>query len=189
MFVNVAEGVSGSSTAYADVYLWRRACVVVMQHVKQGTGKPEKKAPAISTRTAENINARYEYVMCTDTQCIFPPPSPELQSWLLVVSRLHSTLNCGGGGFKDVDVRFLVLIERGLVCRVYRSRFCIFEGILSSAHHQWPLTCSSLSSAHMCVMQLRCDVYVALPSRKAVLAIKSRAKAIYDANGGNIKLD
>ena len=113
-----------------------------MQHLKQGTGKPEKKAPATITRSAEFTDARYEDVIRTDTQCIFPPPSPKLQCWFSSVSRLPSTLNSRGEGFVNLDVRYLVLKQWGLFFRVYRSQVCVFAGILSAAHHLWLLTCS-----------------------------------------------
>ena len=112
------------------------------------------------TRSEEFTDARYEYVIRTDTQCIFPPPSPKLQCWFSSVSRLPPTLNSRGAGFINVDVRYLVLKQRGLFFRVYRSRVHVFECILSTAHHLWLLTCSSLSSAYMCVMHARCAVYV-----------------------------
>ena len=137
-----------------------------MQHLKQGTGKPEKKAPATITRSAEFTDARYEDVIRTDTQCIFPPPSPKLQCWFSSVSRLPSTLNSRGEGFVNLDVRYLVLKQWGLFFRVYRSQVCVFAGILSAAHHLWLLTCSSLSSAYAYVMHVRVVVYVALPARK-----------------------
>jgi hypothetical protein len=139
VFVHVAEDASGScyrsTRAYAYAYLWRRTCFFVMQHLKQGTGKPEKKAPAMMARSDESTDARYEDVIRTDTQCIFPPPSPELQCWFASVSRLLPTLNSRGAGFINVDVRCLVLKQRGLFFRVYRSRVCVSEGILLIAHH------------------------------------------------------
>ena len=79
-FFHVAEDTSGSSyrstRAYAYVYLWRHTCFFVMQHLKQGTGKPDKKAPAMMTRSEEFTNVRYEDVIRTDTQCIFRPRPP-----------------------------------------------------------------------------------------------------------------
>ena len=164
VLVHVAEDASGSSyrstRAYAYVYLWRRTCFFVMQHLKRGTGKPEKKAPAIMTRSAEITNARYEDVIRTDTQCIFPPLSPKLQCWFSSMSRLPPTLHSRGVGFINVHVRYLALKQRGLFFRVYRSRVRAFEGVLSTAHHLWLLTCSGLSSAFVCVMHVRCAVYV-----------------------------
>ena len=134
MFVHVAEDAPGSSyrstRAYAYVYLWRRTCFFVMQHLKQGTGKPEKKAPSTMTRSEEFTDARYEYVIRTDTQCIFPPPSPKLQCWFSSVSRLPPTLNSRGAGFINVDVRYLVLKQRGLffwftgLGFMYSNAFC-----------------------------------------------------------------
>ena len=118
VFFHVADDATGSSyrstRAYAYVYLWRRTCFFVIQHLKQGTGKPEKKAPAIMTRSAEFTNARYEDVMRTDTQCIFPPPSPKFQCWFSSLSRLPPTLNSRGAGFLNVHVRYLALKQRGL---------------------------------------------------------------------------
>ena len=112
------------------------------------------------TRSAEFTDARYEDVIRTDTQCIFPPPSPKLQCWFASVSRLPPTLKSRGAGFINVDVRYLVLKQRGLFFRVYRSRVRVFECFLSTAHHLWLLTCSRLGSAYMCVMHMRCAVCV-----------------------------
>ena len=112
------------------------------------------------TRSEEFTNARYEDVIRTDTQCIFPPPCPKLQCWFSSVSRLPPTLNSRGAGFVNVDVRYLALKQRVLFFRVYRSQVRVFEGILPTAHHLWLLTCSSLSSAYVCVMHVHCAVCV-----------------------------
>ena len=132
------------------------------------------------TRSSDITNARYEDVIRTDTQCIFPPPSPKLQCWFSSMSRLPPTLTSRGAGIINVHVRYLALKQRGLFFRVYRSRVLAFrrrfvhrpsfrvyrsrvrafEGVLSTAHHLWLLTCSGLSSAFVCVMYVRCAMYV-----------------------------
>ena len=45
---------------------------------------------------------------------MFPPPSPDVQSWHPSVSHVPSTLNSGGAGFAHVDMRDLAWKRRGL---------------------------------------------------------------------------
>ena len=45
---------------------------------------------------------------------MFPPPSPDVQSWHPSVPHVPSTLNSGGAGFAHVDMMDLAWKRRGL---------------------------------------------------------------------------
>ena len=102
------------------------------------------------TRSEESTNARHEDVIRTDTQCIFPPPSPANQCWFSSMSRLPPTLNSRGAGFINVHVKYLALKQRGLF-----FGFTGFGFVYSKAFCQPPITYGSLpapaSVLHTCV--------------------------------------